>query len=212
MTLELFTGSPDDTLASRMRACIQAEALEGLVKDAKRHVRVALEDAVDQQSEVTGTSFTAKVDGWSAQFTDPQPKPSVTDHEAFAGWWVGEGLEHRTVERVEVVDHPRAVSLMLALDGEDPGDVYELADCFMVVTEHVLPDKPLDLLTAPRFKATDDGLVDTDTGEMVPGVECFRSARQLRLVPKDKRVRLEAKREVGVRLGVRPELLDGGGS
>ena len=83
--LILFHGR-GETLADRMRAAVQAEGLEALVKDAKTQVRTALADAVTDESERTGTQFTAKLDGWSAQWTDPDPKPSVTDREAFGEW------------------------------------------------------------------------------------------------------------------------------
>ena len=220
--LELFTGA-GDTLAERMQAAIQAEALEGLVKAAKKQVRTALEDAVASESERTGTSFTARLDGWSAQLTDPQPKPHVTDREVFVGWWVAEGFDHQTVERVEVTDHVRLATTIAIIMDDSAGDGSRLrtgadaehleqilVESAKVVTEHVLPEKALDSLTADaRFVVTDGGLVDTATGEHVPGVECSRTAPQLRLVPKDKTVRLSAQREVASRLGVAPELLGG---
>ena len=211
--LILFQGE-GQTLADRMKAAVQAEGLEALVKDAKAHVRTALADSVTEMSEQTGTQFTAKLDGWSAQWTDPDPKPQVTDRDAFGHW-----MEADIIERVEVIDHSWAAKLMNQLENVEPRDetdVDRLLSCLDVHADYVLPEDPITpLIDSGRCKIVgdpDDGyaLIDTDTGEHVPGVTVTRARPQLRLVPKGKAQRAKAKRDVADLLGIDPALTDGG--
>lgn len=213
--LELFHGT-GDTLADRMRAAVEAEGLLSLVNDAKRQVRQALADAVDDTSKQTGTSFTARHEGWAAQFTDPQPRPQVSDREAFGRWAAGEAtlVDAVEVERVEVTDQTRALeALREALAGEPlDGVATKLLDSLKVTGEYVLPEDPFaPLVKAGRVKVTPTAVVDLETGEPVPGTTVTCKDPELRLAPKDRTVREAAKRDVADKLGVNLPALEGAG-
>jgi hypothetical protein len=214
-------------LADRMRAAVQAEGLEALVSDARGHVRQALRDSVEEESARTGTAFTARLDGWSAQMTDPEPKPRVTDAVALYEWTLQAGIDlgAKEVERVEVIDHAIVSDALsdyanLKADGASESMLLKALERLLGAIdfdyEVVLPEKPLDaLLDTGRCQIVGnegDGwaLIDTETGESVPGVTVTRSAPTLRLVPKGKAQRQAAKREVARLLGVPAELTDGG--
>lgn len=211
--LELFVG-PGETLGDRMRAAVQAEGIEALVKDAKKHVRTALADAVTEESERTGTSFTAKLDGWSAQWTDPDPKPQIIDREAFGEWSSADKYV-----ALAVSDTRGLLGLIAAAEAHRDNKavpVDDLRSCLTTATEYLLPEDPFTpLIDSGRCKihgTPDDGylLVDTETGEQVPGTTVTRADPQLRLVPKGKAQRQAAKREVADRLGIAAELLEEG--
>jgi hypothetical protein len=217
-TLELFTGE-GETLGDRMRAAVQAEGLEALVKDAKAHVRTALQDAVDAESERTGTSFTSKLDGWSAQMTDPDPKPQVTDRQAFGDWArLSTSLPIEVSDRVVVLDHEAAMELieLIVTRGGNRQTLADLAGTSLGIEEdYLLPADPITpLIDSDRCRiiaTNDDGwiLVDTKTGEKVPGVTVTRARPTLRLVPKGKAQRAKAKRDVAELLGVPAEIARG---
>ena len=222
--LILFHGR-GETLADRMRAAVQAEGLEALVKDAKTHVRTALADAVTDESERTGTQFTAKLDGWSAQWTDPDPKPQVSDREAFAEWaWKNAPYDVPELDVLVVHDEQRAAMALTWLgnsitEGDPPEMVRDKVDALFEVLEpgyeYALPADPFaPLIDSGRCKIIgnpDDGyqLVDTDTGETVPGVKVTRQKPTLRLVPKGKAQRQAAKRDVAEVLGIDQAALGG---
>ena len=223
--LVLFAG-PGETLADIMRAAVQAEGLEALVKDAKTQVRSALADAVTVESERTGTQFTAKLDGWSAQWTDPDPKPSVTDPETF-GEWAWHNAPYKVPETdVLIIKDEQAAAQVLSDLGNHVTEQSPLPSIVKAVKrlfdemepgyEYVLPADPFTpLIDSGRCKIVGAGydgyaLIDTDTGETVPGVTVTRARPQLRLVPKGKPQRQAAKRDVAEVLGINPAALDGG--
>jgi hypothetical protein len=214
MSLELFdTG---DSLDGRMRAVAQGTVLVDVIKGLLGEARTALEDSVRQVSEATGTAFTARKGGVSALVTDPKPKPRVSDPEAFGRWVVAKGGAVEVVTRVEVVDHAAAAEALGYYDEKAPTDAVEAAYLFQsllsalgnslaVRTEYVLPSDPFaPLVDKGRVVVTPDGVVDVDTGELVPGtaVTVANPTLQVRL---DKRARAEAARQVRETLGL-PEL------
>ena len=218
--LVLFAG-PGESLSDRLAAAAQARVLVDLVKDAQKHADTALRDSVDELSAQTGTAFTARGDGalagWSAQITAPQPQPHVSDREAFAAWWAEQGWPCETVDRVEVIDHGRAIPELTIVDnGDDPAMPPEmfykaaraLAECLAITTEVVLPeDAPAN--AAEQCEPTDDGgYVHRDTGEMVPGLEWRRQAPQLRVVG-SKDAKAAGRRQVCEVLGINPAALGG---
>jgi len=215
--LELFSGK-GTTLAYRMRAAVQAEGLEALVKDAKTNVRDALKVAVDIESERTGTSFTGKLDGWSAQMTDPDPKPSVTDRQAFGKWVVhSTSLPSEARLRVVVIDHDAASHILVNVGRGTIGNISidDLFGALKVIDEYSFPADPFTpLLDSGRCMTVGsdvDGwmLVETETGETVPGVTVTRQQPQLRLVPKGKAQRAKARRDVAELLGIPAEIVGG---
>jgi hypothetical protein len=211
-TLELFCTA--DSLDGRMRAVAQGTVLVDVIKGLLAEARTALEDSVRQVSEQTGTAFTARKGGVSALVTDPQPKPRVSDPEAFASWVVAKGGAVEVVTRVEVVDHAAAAEALGYYDEKAPTDAVEAAYLFQsllsalgnslaVRTEYVLPSDPFAAYSS-WLAVTPAGVVDVDTGELVPGtaVTVANPTLQVRL---DKRARAEAARQVRETLGL-PEL------
>ncbi len=179
--------SEADNLADRIRRAGQARALTTFAKQVEEAAKADLRAEVDAEAERTGTGFSAKVDGIRASLSDPQPKPHVTDVEAFHAWWVEQGLENEATDVVEVMDHGRvAAVLRLYVEQEEilDTDWLGLLDALVVRTEYVLPAKPVDTLTASgRCVATDSGLRDVETGELVPGVDCHRGDPVLSVTP-----------------------------
>ena len=205
--LVLFHG-PGDSLADRLAAAAQARVLVDLVKDAQKHADTALRDTVEELSATTGTAFTARGDGplagWSAQITAPQPKPYVSDRDAFASWWQEQEWPCETVERVEVIDHSWAAKLIYQLEHVEPRDetdVDRLLSCLSVATEVVLPENAHEA-AAEACEPTDDGsYVHRATGEMVPGLEWRQQSPQLRVVG-SKDAKAAGRRQVCDLLGV----------
>ena len=198
------------TLADKIRRAGQTRALLDFVKDLDGLVRRDLEaEAKGDTERAGGGGFTRKVDGVQAVVTDPKPKPHVTDPDTFEQWWVNAGLEHETRERVHVTDHD---TLIYALREATTLHRDAMMQVVEIVTEYVLPEKPLDRLTeSGRAVATDNGLIDTETGEAVPGVECSRAAAQLRVTP-DKEAKARDRALVASYFGLPAQLPSGGGS
>ena len=211
--LVLFAG-PGESLSDRLAAAAQARVLVDLVKDAQKHADTALRDSVDELSRQTGTAFTARGDGplagWSAQITAPQPKPHVTDREAFAQWWQEQGWPCQEDARVEVIDQVRAVEgLTAAENGEDGyAALTKLVDSLKVVYEVILPEKAHESAAELCDPTDDGGYVHRDTGEMVPGLEWRQQAPQLRVVG-TKDAKAAGRRQVCDLLGINPAALGG---
>lgn len=209
----------EGSIAAKITRAGQARALKDFAAEIDRIARADLEaEAHHDSAQAGGGGWTRKVDGVQAVLTDPQPKPHVTDSAAFEQWWVEAGLEHETVERVEVVDHAKAAAALTwrERNRDDPrpvdltGLLDGLEDACKVVTDTVLPEKPLDrLLDTGRAVASDAGLIDTQTGEAVPGVECTRQNAQLRVTP-DKQAKARNRAIVASYFGLPAELPEGG--
>lgn len=202
-----------ETLADKVRRAGQARALAELAKDVETAAKDDLQTEVDAEARRTGAGFSAKVDGIRASLSDPQNKPHVTDHDAFAQWWVGQGMEHDTSVRVDIFDHELAAQL-LAMLAHRSGNRLELAelakDAMTSRNECVLPAKPMDQLTETgRCVATEDGLIDTHTGELVPGVGCTTARQTLSITP-DKSAKARDAAMIRSYFGIPAEL--GGGA
>ena len=192
--IDLHPRATDD-LAAKVRRAGQARALTTFAKDVEDAAKKDLRAAIDIEAERTGTGFSAKVDGIRATLSDPQWKPSVTDVEAFQAWWVAAGLEFEEVDRLVVTDPALAVRSLTAYsnlraENDPPADVLllscltALAESLSVEHEVRLPAKPCEwLMESGRAVVTDAGLMDTSTGELIPGVEVRRSAPVLSVVP-----------------------------
>ena len=215
-----FAG-PGESLSDRLAAAAQARVLVDLVKDAQKHADTALRDSVDALSEQTGTAFTARGDGplagWSAQITAPQPKPTVTDREAFAAWWSEQGWPCEMSPRVEVIDHERAWAALTWRErhaNDDPipvdltGLLDGLEDACKAYTEVILPEDAPAKAAAECDPTDDGGYVHRDSGEMVPGLEWRQQAPQLRVVG-SKDAKAAGRRQVCDLLGINPAALGG---
>ena len=199
---------PTDDLAAKVRRAGQARALTTFAKDVEDAAKKDLRAAIDVEAERTGTGFSAKVDGIRATLSDPQWKPSVTDVGAFDAWWIDQGLENEAVTRVGVVDHAKAAELleMVVTRRGNRLELAELVGAFTVTTEYRLPTKPCEwLMEAGRAVVTDVGLMDTSTGELIPGVEVRRSAPVLSVVP-DKAAKARDAAVIRSYFGVTPEV------
>lgn len=210
--LELFHG-PGENLSDRLLMAAQARALVDIVKDVQREVDVALEDSVTAVSEATGTAFTARGDGpvagWSALITAPQPKPYISDRDAFVGWWVDEGLPHESREYVEVIDQERAVEMLTCDSPLLDAVASKLIGCLAVRTEVLLPDDAAEQATVTAHPTDDGGYVNPDTGEVIPGLS-WRRAKPTLQVRGDGQAKARVRREVADRLGITPALAGGG--
>lgn len=217
--LEIW-GTGDDTLADRTRAVARGTVLVDVVKGLQDQAREALKQAVEQESERTGTAFTARLDGVTALLTDPQPKPKLIDRDAFAGWFAEAYPDDvEEVERVEVIDGHRAVRLTAdievgAPDGQEDWEnaARALASCVKVYTEVLLPEKAIDLAyDRGRLHVTDDHVIDVDTGEPVAGLAASRG-KPVMQVKLDKQARMVAGRQVREAMGIPAEVETGGRS
>ena len=204
--LVLFHG-PGDSLADRLAAAAQARVLVDLVKDAQKHADTALRDTVEELSATTGTAFTARGDGplagWSAQITAPQPKPYVSNRDAFALWWEEQGWDCKTTEHVEVVDHVRAAEALALIDadGDLAAAATKLYDSLWVRVDILLPEGAEGLAALECDPSDDGSYVHRATGEMVPGLEWRQQSPQLRVVG-SKEAKAAGRRQVCDLLGV----------
>lgn len=214
-------GTGDDTLAERTRAVARGTVLVDVVKGLQDQAREALRQAVEAESERTGTAFTARLDGVTALLTDPQPKPRVADHGAFAGWFADAYPDDvQKVDRVEVLSPRGAVKVLSVIESpifaEDTPTLaaaaVDLAACLSVTTEVLLPEKALDLAyDRGRLHVTDDHVIDVTTGEPVPGLAVSR-AKPVLQVKLDKQARVAAGRQVREAMGIPVEVETGGRS
>lgn len=210
MLMDLFgTG---ETLADRMRAVARGTVVVDVVKGLLDEARQSLREAADVEQARTGTAFTARTAGVTALVTDPQPKPRVSDTEAFASWFAAAYPDEvQTVPRVEVVDHATAALRWTELEGAGPDDdlylsVRELLGALKVTTETVLPEKALDLAyDRGRLHVTPDACIDVTTGEHVPGLTVSQ-AKPVLQVKLDKKHRQLATCEVRQVLGLPAEV------
>jgi len=63
-------------------------ALSGWVNDRKRAVSGWVHDKAEARREEDGAAPTWRMDQGTVLLTDPDPKPRLTDHEAFGRWYV----------------------------------------------------------------------------------------------------------------------------
>lgn len=212
--LELYGSG--DTLADRMRAVARGTVVVDVAKGLLDDARESLREAADEETARTGTAFTARLDGVTALVTDPQPKPRVTDDE-FVGWFrqAGGVWEERT--RVEVLDADWLRGALAAIEADPRGEDgavdttarEALVGALKIDTEYVLPADPFTpLADVGRIAITPDGVIDTETGEHVPGttVSIGRPTLQVRL---DKHARADATRQVRAVLGIPAEVTEG---
>lgn len=196
--LEPVTG---EDLAAKVRRAGQAKALVSFAQDVEAAAKRDLKREVDAEAARTGTGFSAKVDGVRATLSDPQPKPYVEDAEAFEVWWVANDFRFDEARQVRVIDHDACAQAIL--NGEDP------TEFLSIKYETLLPDNPLDSLTASHFVVADDGIVDTTTGEHVPGVSCRIGKPTLSVTP-DKQAKQRDRAVIASYFGMPAEL--GGGA
>lgn len=212
-------------VADWLLAVARGTAVLDVVKDQVDRLRDGLAVQVDAMSEASGTAFTARVGGvGSAVLTDPQPKVSVADSQAF-GVWLAEQDVDGLVEsrpRVEVVDHAEAAAIIrhAGTPGNDLREdgvleaLFALAEhCLKVVDEWFPAEDAVDTILSKGWGVIHGDHVrtfDPETGEMgdpIPGLS-VRTAKPTLQVRLDKDGREQARAQVREALGL-PEL-DGG--
>ncbi|MFA9432914.1 MULTISPECIES: hypothetical protein [unclassified Egicoccus] len=199
---------PGEALDEKVRRAGQAKALTTFAKEIEDAAREDLQAEVEQVAALTGTGFSAKVDGIRATLTDPQPRPRIADQDAFDAWWAAQGLEHEVRETLDIDNHAfrwiMAMREQFAADAPESGADYAIpADefhnlIFGAITpslERVLPAKPLDhLIESGRAVIRgnrDDGyvLLDPSTGEAIPGVDVDPPSKPVLQVVPDKQAK-----------------------
>lgn len=201
--------SPDDakldallarptTVADALERCTRIDAMSEWLGAIRTAIREGyLTPMADEQEATTGGRFSVPVNGLGQVYrTDPQPKPLVTDAEAFARWYLadvcgedpdrdpGEALVRfdaevirRTVATAEsddllvfLNDHAEAAH------GDDPKAMGQaaltLADRISVDEEYVIPAGLLDDLLAAKAHPNESGtarvkLVELEDGHTV---------------------------------------------
>lgn len=213
--MDLTLYRPDDAdLSTLLEAAADARALEGIVKDAKTHVDGQLRAKVERLSDATGTAFTGRHDGYAVALTDPQPQPKIADHSTFAEWAATRLPEAQQHDTPAIVDPSVVLAFVQHFDELQTSAALQAAEDLVdqgleVRTEWLLPEDPFKLLVdRGHVKVTEDGVIDLDTGELVPGAAVSRAKPQLR-VTGDKRAKDARRRDVEQRLGIAPELEEG---
>lgn len=211
---DLIAFTETATLASHLHAAAQARTLEGLVRDAKRACDDRLRVAIGEVNEQTGTAFTARVDGWTAVLTDPQPKPAVVNEGEFLEWAEDGGvdLEVAITEHVVVTDHraaAEALRLAASSDVDNFGWPRRLAEVLRVEEVVSVPEDAVESLVASgRVALTSTAAIDTATGEVVPGVAVKQAAPTLQ-VRGTKEAKQAQRAELVRILGLPAELVGG---
>lgn len=186
-TLEQFV-APDSTKPADLVAVLARVAgLRVVIDEREQQVRGRLDAQVRTLMEAAGGQFTVRAEAGTAYIAGGNPKPTVTDREAFASWYADEVGGGIITDRVEVLDHAEAARLLGMLD-DHAGNRLDLATlaekAFQIVPEYLLPDGALDsLVESGRAAVSDEHLVDTDTGEPIPGVTVRYSREQLTVRP-----------------------------
>lgn len=191
-----------ETVGDWLLAVARGTVVLDVVKDQVDRLRDGLADEVDAMSAATGTAFTARVGGLgSAVLTDPQPKVTVSDAQAFGEWLAacdGEALGLvASRRRVEVVDHEAVADWLVSGYGTVP----EIEQYLKVVNEWLPSEEAVDVLLAKDWAKIHGDHVrtfDADEGALgdpIPGLT-VRTAKRVLQVKLDKKARETAAAEV----------------
>jgi hypothetical protein len=181
--------SHGEPIAAKIVRAGQARALRDFAEEVEAHAKQDLIDAAQADIEAAGGGgFSRTIDGVRATLSDPQLKPKIVDQPTFGDWWAAKGFPHDVTARVEIVDQATATQLLKAVhDGTitDPTQALnDLAETLRATINVTPPDDALDILTSSGAFTTDQaGLIDTTTGEIVPGVACHRARQTLSVTP-----------------------------
>lgn len=177
----LLTGEPA-SIAEAADIHARLTILSKWVDERKGSVTGWIHNLGEERRRIDGAAPTWRLDFGTVLLTDPKPTPRVTDQTAFAVWYDGRHPGKVEWRNVVVVDNPdRVVELLEDLQAAPTGSpqlesaALDLADAIRYDRVPYLPGDALDTVTADeqiRVVETDDGwlMVDTDTGEAVPGV------------------------------------------
>lgn len=192
------------TIADAVVLHARLGALGDWVKARQAAVRGFVEDRALARMEEDGAAPTWRVDGGTALLTDPAPRPSIVDVEAFGRWYAREVAEHDPDRAGDVVTFGPVIRRTVAsatsdalLDFlaniEDHGPdraAATLADLVDVEDRWELSETLLDDLLDGRVGATLPdrprlvvdpsalALIDTATGEVVPGTSVAPPGRR----------------------------------
>lgn len=195
------------TIADAVVLHARLGALGDWVKARQAAVRGFVEDRALARMEEDGAAPTWRVDGGTALLTDPAPRPSIVDVEAFGRWYAREVAEHDPDRAGDVVTFGPVIRRTVAsatsdalLDFlaniEDHGPdraAATLADLVDVEDRWELSETLLDDLLTGKTGTVDPGrprvalvngdvqgwsAVDTATGEVVPGIRVAGPGRR----------------------------------
>lgn len=192
--------------------------LGDLVDDYRQAIRRRLGDTLDAERERLGAAPSVKTNGIAATLTDPQPKASVSDRERFGSWVVEtDAAPYATRRVVELRDEEAAADALallrdaLATDADVEAAALDVFRFAMPGEAVVVEESALDdLVASGRAAVVDDAtLVDTETGEAIPGTRVSRGARRVQVRPSSAR-RAALRRELvsALRLPPLPEVAE----
>lgn len=174
----LLTGEPE-TVAHAADLHTRLTTLGKWIDDRKGEVTGWLRATALERKEQDGASPTWRFDTGSVLLTDPKPQPKISDRETFARWY-DDRHPGQVVWRHEVTvnDPDLFVDMIEKLEANPYVSLLVEGITRLVEYEQVahLPGDALDTVTGdPSIKLvqTDKDqwtLIDTDTGEAVPGV------------------------------------------
>ena len=169
-----------DTVADALRELGRVKAFGDILKEHEETVRSTLQTAADSHTEETAWSQKLKGVG-HAYVTEPDPRPVITDRDAFTAW-AAEHTPKRTASRL-TVDVGALEHLLNAGDG-NPAIAAYLEELGVLRTE-TLVDATLheEVFEGATLRGTDgdanEGEVITPEGEVIPGLGWARATPQL---------------------------------
>ena len=175
-------------LAEAAKAVALADVMMKVVDSRRRQLRDGpLADKAREAATLTGSDgLTSRIDGvGQVILTAPQPKPKVSDRDAFAGWLDGVGRDDLYAVRwtTVIVDAVAADALVEAAHsgGYTEPELRGLIERALVARDEVLVDDDVfDVLTAAGAVKVGQYIVfDTATGERVPGTSVSTAAQQV---------------------------------
>lgn len=180
-----------DTVADALDLHVRLSALSGWVNERKSHVADWLKAKGEARILEDGAAPTWRLTDGQVILTDPKPKPSIEDREAFAAWYEQAGGTV-TRRRTATVDPDALLTFHDRMEGIVVDDQWQageaaiwLVDAVTVTEDVLLPEDVLDRLLAgddlpvPEVGARcvihtpedrDPYVVDTVDGGPVPGV------------------------------------------
>lgn len=205
--------TPPDDVPDAIQRVAQIKALQSWLNDLETPIRGWLRSKADEVEALTGSAFRTEAKGvGTAHLSDPQPKPRVSDPEAFARWYVTDVLDadpdgdpdkpHRSFETVVVrttvatVDSDELVAFMHAhaqrftasTDDQSNQYVDRLASWVTVDVVWSISETLLDDLLAGKIDKLNEGNRLKLAGDKVIDAETGEPVPGVRVAPAGKRV------------------------
>lgn len=206
------------TVEEAIREVGRIKAAEDLLSEHDKTVRAVLQEAADaHRAAGRETAWSEKLKGVGhAYVTQPDPRPSIDDRDAFAAWAQAHAAGRcQTVPRVDAAQLEQLlregnVALRALLEELSPTLVRD-----EILVEEGLAQDVLDgatLAGAEDPDALEGKVVDPETGEVIPGLTWRRGKGSLTVKPDAayRRAQLEALRaQLAPALEAGDEVVDG---